>query len=193
MDKQTDRALSVPVSQRRLTKLVTYLSKVVDWVSSKGVYIGAAALVAMMFLTFFDVIGRLLGGISFINNIIPFFRPISGGLEISSYAMGILVSFGLVYMAFKKGHIRVDFILTYTSKKVTKWIDLFTYGISCGFYVLLTWQIWVNAIKVFHNQLSSPVLLIPTYPFIFILVICAASMVLVFLRDFLNSLDEVMK
>src|SRR5450759_4157581 len=114
MGNQTDRAIPMPVSQGRLTRFVSYLSKLVDWVSSYGVYIGAAALIAMMFLTFFDIIGRLLGSISFVHNLIHFFRPISGAMEISSYSMAILVSFGLAYMAFKKGHIRVDFILRYT-------------------------------------------------------------------------------
>lgn len=114
MDKQTDRALPMPISHNRLTKFVSYMSKFVDPVSSYGVYIGAAASAAMMFLTFLDVIGRLLGSISFVHNLIHFFRPISGAMEISSNSMAILVSFGLAYMAFKKGHIRVDFILRYT-------------------------------------------------------------------------------
>jgi TRAP-type C4-dicarboxylate transport system permease small subunit len=183
MEVQPNKAVKQPTPPNALAIVIKFLSRVVSPLSGVlGAVIASTAIAAMMFLTFFDVAGR------FVLN-----KPISGSLEVTEYLMGLLVSFGLGYCALKKGHIRVDLIMQYTSRKVNLWFDLFAYGISFLMYIFITWQIWQYGVSKYTSKMTSSVLLIPVYPFAFIMAIGAAFLVLVFLRDFLQSIEEVSK
>jgi TRAP-type C4-dicarboxylate transport system permease small subunit len=120
-------------------------------------------------------------------------KPINGSLELTEFAMGLMVAFALGYCALRKGHIRVDLLLQYTSRKTTLYINIFTYAVSAIFYIFLGWQTWLNAGSVKASQLTSSVILIPVYPFAFLVSIGAFLLVLVFIRDFLQSIEEVRK
>ena len=174
-------------------KFNSFFSKIVDPVCKWGGVIAAVGLAAMMLITTFDVIGRFLGGLEIIRAFTTFFKPIPGTLEMVNNFMVILVSFGLGYCALRKGHIRVDIVMMYVSKKANHWFDIYSYGICFIIYVLVTWQCLNNALTHLHNKLLSPILLFPVYPFVFILVIGSAIIALTFLRDFLKSIEEVMK
>jgi TRAP-type C4-dicarboxylate transport system permease small subunit len=192
MDANTGKDIR-PVPFSGLTKLVAYMSKVTNPLSKIGVGISATMLAAMMFLTFFDVAGGQLGKLSFINSHTGFFQPIIGGQEITEFLMLILICFGLAYCALHKGHIRVDLILQYTSKKVNLWFDILAYGVASIFFAVVTWQCWLSAWGNISDKSSSAILLVPLYPFAFLLVIGLALITLVFLRDFLKSIDEVIR
>jgi TRAP-type C4-dicarboxylate transport system permease small subunit len=180
-----------PATTDVLTKCVTYLSRVIDPLTRYGTTFASVMLAGMMFLTFFDVAGRGLGSFSFIQDNASFFKPIVGSNEVTEFLMVMLVSFALAYCAQKKGHIRVDLVLQYVSKRANIWFDIFTYAISFIFFVFITWQGWMSAMDSVTSRVSSSVLLIPNYPFIFIMVIGSAFLTIVFLRDFLESIREV--
>jgi TRAP-type transport system small permease protein len=164
-----------------LNRIVFYLSKIVDRLSGVfGVAVAGSMLTAMMLLTFVDVVGRKL-----IN------RPVQGSWELVEFMMALVVTFGLSYCALNKGHIRVDFLMQYTGRRVNLWLDLFAYLISTVFFALAAWRIWLHAIKIYNSHLTSPSLFIPVFPFIFILSVGAAMLALVFLRDFFKSIEEV--
>jgi TRAP-type C4-dicarboxylate transport system permease small subunit len=173
-------------------KFNSFFNKIVDPLCKGGSIIAAVGLAAMMLITTLDVLGRYLGGLEFIRSFTTFFRPIPGTVEMVNNFMVILVSFGLGYCAFRKGHIRVDIVLQYIGKKANHWFDVYAYGICFIIYILVTWQCFNNAITHFNNKMLSPILLFPVYPWIFILVIGAAIITLTFLRDFLKSIEEVM-
>jgi TRAP-type C4-dicarboxylate transport system permease small subunit len=183
MGVQSNSGVSHPVPHSGLAKFIDYLTKLVNpLIGVFGVAIACVMLAGMMFLTFFDVGGR------FILN-----KPINGSLEITEYLMVFLVSFGLGYCALKNGHIRVDLIMQYTSRKANLWFDVFAYGVSCIFYIFICWQAWLYALSKVASKMTSSVLLIPVYPFVFALSVGAAFLVLVLLRDFLKSVEEVSK
>jgi TRAP-type transport system small permease protein len=183
METQPNKVVAHPAPSGGLTKIVGYLTKIVNPLSGIiGLTIASVMLASMMFLTFFDVAGR------FILN-----KPIAGSLELTEYCMALLVSFGIGYTALRKGHIRVDLLLQYTSRKATLWFDIFAYGISCFFYVFIAWQTWLYAMAKVASKMTSSVLLIPIFPFAFAISVGAAFLVLVFLRDFLKSIEEVSK
>jgi TRAP-type C4-dicarboxylate transport system permease small subunit len=104
-----------------------------------------------------------------------------------------MVAFALAYCAKHKGHIRVDVIMQFVSARTNAWLDVFANGLSLIFYILIAWQTCLNALDVIQIQLTSSVLFIPVYPFIFILVIGALFLILVFLRDLLKSIEGVTK
>jgi TRAP-type transport system small permease protein len=173
---------------------ILVLSRIVEPLSGVfGAAIASAMLAAMMFLTFCDVVGSQVGRIHFISDHTGFFKPIIGSQEVTELMMVILVSFALAYCALHKGHIRVDILMQYTSNKVNHWFNIFAYGISSIFFAFIVWQAWLYAWDNISTHVVTAVLLIPVYPFNFLLVIGAATTVLIFLRDFLRSIEEVIK
>jgi TRAP-type C4-dicarboxylate transport system permease small subunit len=191
VDEQAKQVAAAPAGG--FARFISSLSKLIDPVARYGGVVGGFALAFMMFLTVFDVLGRAVGGISFIHNIASFIGPVPGSLEMTELLLGILVSFGLGYCALRKGHIRVDLVMQYTSRKQNLWFDIFTYGFSFLFYCGVAWQAWNNGFSIYANQLTTANLSIPVFPFPFVLVLGAAIIALVLLRDFLKSIEEVRK
>jgi len=181
MVAESEKNIARAARRTALGRVVNVLNKIVDPLSGKvGAAVAAVILFSMMLLTFLDVAGRGL-----LN------KPLSGTLEISEYMMGIIVAFAIGYTAFRKGHIRVDIIMQFVSRKARLWMDIFTYALSAVFYAIIAWQTWIYAFGVKSTKLTSAVLLIPGYPFVFLVSIGAAFVVLVFLRDFLDAIDKV--
>jgi len=194
MEENSGPGVVQPIPSSGFSKFVSYLSKVVDPISGKwGAAVAAIMLAAMMFLTFADVASANIGKWALISSHTSIFKPILGSQEITELMMVILASFAVAYCAIKKGHIRVDLILQYTSRKATLWFDIFTYGISFIFYILLAWQGWLNAVDNIDISAVTTILEIDVPPFNILLVIGCALAALVFLRDFLKSIEEVIK
>ena len=183
MEIEPNKVVSHAILPVALAKFNNYLSKLINpLIGIFGIAVAGVMLTSMMFLTFFDVAGR------YVLN-----KPIFGSLEVTEFLMALLVSFGLGYTALNKGHIRVDLIMQYTGRKTNLWFDIFAYGISCVFFMFVSWRVWLHALKVYASNLTSPALFIPVYPFIFLLSVGAGLVTLVFLRDFLKSVEEVNK
>ncbi len=191
MGSQTKAAAANAAPAGGFSKFIYYLSKVVDPLSKYGGWVGATSLAFMMFMTVIDILGRKIGDFSFLHNI--GIGPVPGSLEMTELGLGVLISCGLGYTASKKGHIRVDLLLTYTTKKQTSWFDLFTYLLSFLMYCGIAWQAWKIGISIYAGQLKTAVLGISIFPFPFVLVLGAAIVALVLLRDFLTSIEEVVK
>lgn len=165
-----------------LEKVVRVFNSFLTPTSKVFIVIAGAVVTAMMFLTFFDVALR------YVLN-----EPISGSLEITEYLMILLVIFSLGYTGMHKGHIRVDLILMYLPKRAVKIMDVFAYLISAIFYILICWRAVLNGMLVQKDQLTSAVLFIPVYPFAYIVIIGAGLLVLVFIKDTIDSIHEVIK
>ncbi len=192
MEGPTNQAVARAAPTGGYAKFIAALNRVIDPIAKYGGYIGSVALAFMMFLTVFDVLGRGFGSWAWVHDHLGV-GPIQGSMELTELALGVLVTFALGYCALRKGHIRVDLIMQYTSRKQNLVFDLFTYAISCLFYIGIAWQAVNNGIAIHENQLETASLAIPVYPFAFILVIGASIMALVLLRDFLATIEEVRK
>jgi TRAP-type C4-dicarboxylate transport system permease small subunit len=169
------------------SRFIAYISKFLDPVIKYGGLLAGFMLFGMMVLTFFDIAGAQIGKLTHIE----FFRPIVGGYEVSEFMMCILISFGLGYCALNKGHIRVDLLLQYTSKKVTHLFDIVAYALSFAFYVIVAWQGWLNAWDNLNSGGVSTILLVPLFPFNVALVLGAVFIALVFFRDLLRAIEGV--
>jgi TRAP-type C4-dicarboxylate transport system permease small subunit len=181
---QENRSQSIPVKEGShiLAKITSCLERIVTPLCKVSIVFSSIMAAMMMALTFIDVLGRY-----------AFNKPILGSFEITQMLMAVLVIFGLGYCALQKGHIRVDLILMYVSKKANSIIDVFTYGIAGIFYALITWRSWVSAVSNYHDQVTTSVLYIPIYPFVFLLVIGAGIITLVFIKDTVAGINEVVK
>jgi len=190
MEEKNNQAASLNIRTGWISKTVSILNKIVDPLGKAGLVIACFMLAAMMFLTFFDVAGSMIGKTP-ISDFTSFFKPILGSQEVTELIMVIMISFALGCMALKKGHIRVDLILQYTSRKANYWFDLFAYAISCVFYIFISWQAVALAFINMRDDMISSILAIPIFPFNILLGIGAAFVALIFLRDFLRSVEEV--
>jgi TRAP-type C4-dicarboxylate transport system permease small subunit len=117
--------------------------------------IGTSILALMMFLTALDV------GLRYAFN-----RPLAGAFELVEFMMAVLVPFCIVYCADQKGHVAVELIMDRFPKKVQQVAGIMTTFITLIFAVVIAWQNILYIFEVQASNLTSSVLLIPTYPFV---------------------------
>ena len=117
--------------------------------------IAATVLMSMMLLTALDVVLRYV-----------FNRPISGAFELVEYMMAILIPFSIVYCADQRGHVAVELILGRFPKKIQTIFDSATTLATMLFAILIAWQNVIYFRETYASQVTSAVLLIPTYPFV---------------------------
>jgi TRAP-type C4-dicarboxylate transport system permease small subunit len=192
MTAEAEKEINPDTRPSPLSRVIGILDFIVKPVSGKfGAVVACTALATMMFLTFFDVAGAQLGKIEFIRSRTDFFRPILGSQEMTELIMVTFVAFAISYCAFHKGHIRVDLLMQYTSRRTNLWFDVFTYAISCIFYIFIAWQAGMASWDNILDGRVTNVLQIPLFPFSIVLAAGAAILALVFFRDFLKSVEEV--
>src|SRR4030042_1118998 len=102
-----------------LNKVIRSLNRIVNPLVRITSSVAADILRAMMFLAAMDVLLRYI-----------FNRPISGGMEMTEYMMVILVSLGLAYCGFVKGHVSVEVLTSRFSPKVQAILNSITYFLS---------------------------------------------------------------
>jgi len=161
-------------------RVMNGLIKVVDFLSRISVFVGGTMLMGMMLLTAIDVFLRYFFG-----------TPIQGSMEITQFMMCLLVTFGIVYCAVRKGHIRVELVLIHLPRRANRVLNMIAYSSSAIFFILISWQTFLHAKT--STKLTSPVLFIPVYPFVYAVSIGMALLALVFIRSMVESIHEVMK
>ena len=107
--------------------------KVLDKTSNVLKVISAISLASMMFLTFFDVVGRKFG------------NPIFGSIEIVSFLAIITIATALPYTHKIDGHIGVEILVRLFPEKVQIVISTITQFIGLIFFSLATWQMLLYA------------------------------------------------
>lgn len=141
--------------------------------------IAATVLMAMMLLTAFDVVLRYI-----------FNRPISGAFELVEYMMAILIPFSIVYCADQRSHVAVELIIGRFPKKIQTLFDSVTTFVTMLFAILIAWQNVIYFKETYTSQVTSAVLLIPTYPFVAPVAIgigTFALIMLIYLSDFVSE------
>jgi TRAP-type C4-dicarboxylate transport system permease small subunit len=119
--------------------------------------IGVIILLAMMMMTVTDVIMRY------------FFRqPIIGSMEISVTLMVCIVFLGIGWCALNDGHISVDIITGKLSKRSRALLNGFDNIVTLVLALLITWRSFMEAVSVKDMEVTSPILGIPRYPFVFV-------------------------
>ena len=162
-------------SARSLEGFATPLSRISDSV-------GRGILVMMVLLITIDVILRY-----FLN------RPIKGSYELVEFMLALLVFLGLAYVQTKKGHVSVTLFTGRLSpgqmsvvKSATDLLCLITFS-------LISWRCMVQAETLRTSGTSSDVLSIPNFPFMWMVVFGSLLLSLIFLIDFIRSLDNIIK
>ncbi len=144
--------------------------------------IGVTALIAMMFLTAFDVVMRYI-----------FNQPVRGALEVVEYLMAVFVSFSIAWCADQKGHVAVDLVMGRFPLRVQAFFNLITTIVTMLFVSLITWQNILFIKDVYASKLTSAVLRIPVYPFSVTIALGFGLFSLILLIHTFELLSEVRK
>ena len=143
---------------------------------------GVGVLALLMLLTASDVTLRYV-----------FNRPIVGSYDLTEYMMAIVVSFGLAYCAFFKGHVSVDIIVSHFPQRVQAVIDSITGLLAVTLFSVITWQSFVYMQLMFDSGLKSSVLLVPKFPFVGLVCLGSAFITIVLLANFLEFLSQAVR
>jgi TRAP-type C4-dicarboxylate transport system permease small subunit len=165
-----------------LSKVYDIITIVANNAGRIAFYVSATFLFLMMVLTGLDVTGRYF-----------FNAPVQGSFEITTLFMSIIVALGLSYCALEKAHVRVDIITMNLSQKVQTILDCITNFFSFALCALITWQIIPRAVNMIDANITTLVLRIPVFPFVFIVCLGMAVLSIVFLKDLIEDIYKVTK
>jgi len=143
--------------------------------------LGAGVLALMMFLTVADVSLRYL-----------FNKPILGSYEMTEYMMAMLVAFTIAYCAVNRGHVNVDLVITRIPERARATLSIFTDLICIIFFSLITRKSFGQAVILQGAGSVSPALLIPVFPFVYIISIGFGLLSLVFILQLFESISKVL-
>lgn len=151
------------------------VSKKIKNLSTLLGYLGAIALFIMMMLTTVDVIGRYL-----------FNTPITGAFEVTEFLVLILIFSFLCNAQSHKDHVSVDLLFQRFPKKIRHITNIFNHIACLGLTILIVWMSFMKALELKEFGEASPNLVIPTYPFVFFLVVGCSVLGLEYLRDIIE-------
>lgn len=151
----------------------------ISWVANSA---GAGVLVVMMFLIVIDVLLRY-----FLN------RPLKGVFELIEFMVAIVVCLGMAYTGVQKGHVAVELVVSRFSPRVQALIDSFNYLVSTMLFLLISWKSVVHAKVLWVSGLTSAILYVPVYPFVFVLALCSGLLGLVFLLHLIDSISRMIR
>lgn len=133
------------------------VEKSIQWIIEASSIVGVAILLAMMMMTVADVVMRYF-----------FHRPIIGSMEISIILMVCVVFLCMAWCALNDGHISVDIITGRLSKKSRAILNSFDNILTFALALLIAWRSLLEAMSVKEMEVTSPLLGIPRYPFVFV-------------------------
>ena len=165
-----------------LDKAAKFIGRISDPAAKITNYAGAVVLASMMLLTGSDVTLRYV-----------FNKPIPGSYEVTEFLMSIVVALGLAYCAMEKGHVRVDLVISRLSDRTQAVMNFIASLVFLIMFILITWQSVYRAQAMIQANLTSHVLYIPSFPFVFVLTFGSAILCFVLLRDTLDYLFQVVK
>jgi len=157
----------------RLKKITELVNRNLNWVAGTG-------LVAMLVLTFADVIAVKV-----------FKAPIPGAIEMVSFLSVVVIAFAIGYTQQLKGHIQVEFFVSRLPVRLRSVIGILISIAGIVLFALLAWRSFEYARVL---QLSGEVSMtqrIPFYPFVYAIAFCCIPVcmqLIVELLDFCNRL-----
>ena len=156
--------------------------RIVFWLSRKFNWVAAAGVLALMALTFSDVVLRYFLG-----------WPVRGTYEVSGLIGLVMISFALGQTQVRRSHISVDLLPLLLPRRAQAVLSSTVYLASLCLSLLFSWRSAVYAHSLYLVGETSQTEKIPFAPFGYTIAAGFAVLCLVFLVDFLNSLSEALK
>jgi TRAP-type C4-dicarboxylate transport system permease small subunit len=147
-------------------------------------FASALALMIIMMVSVIDVGGRYL-----------FIRPLPGAKELVSMLLIISTAWAFGYTQLLNAHIRIELLTSRLPRRGRAMADVFGYLLGAIAAALITWQGALRTWEYIHRTRGhiTEILNIPNWPFMLILVIGFASFCMIFVRDVIIAIREVIK
>ncbi len=152
--------------------------KAINFLSRVASYIAMVTVGMIMMLTVTDVFMRYI-----------FARPITGSTEMTEFMMVFLIM-SIVPTAVANGHIRVDILMERLTPKGQALFDAITIFVGSWLVVILGWRAFMACLFMIRNDVRSPTLDVPIYPFY---VIMAMGFILLFFSMIVICLQKVIE
>ena len=120
----------------------------------------SAILMAMMLLTFTDVVARYV-----------FRRPVRGAFEVTELMLLVLIFAGLPLVSFTDEHAVMDFIDRVLGGQVLQGLQRLVQAVNAAFMFLLAWLTWLKADRIWAYRDSTDVLRIVYGPFVYFMAV----------------------
>lgn len=163
-----------------MTKKANIIVHVTRRIVTIAAYCAGVILVALMLLTTADVGGRYF-----------FNTPITGVFDVTHFAVLVMVFLGLGYCGFDNGHVAIDVLYDQLNPKVAGLLNRFVNLVGCIFFAIIAWQAAVQSVDVKEFKEASQLVLIPFYPFYYVLAFGAALFALVMALRIFIPIEEV--
>lgn len=139
-------------------------------------------LFALLILGTSDVLGRYF-----------FNRPITGTREISSILVVGIVVFGWAYVQSKKGHVKIDFVVSRFPSRAQVITELVVSFISLAVFGTIVWQSAVIAMRHWEMGYLVSVIQIPIAPFQLLVTLGALTLCLEYIYEIISLSHKISK
>lgn len=115
-------------------------------------WIAGVALVCLMLLTVFDVVGR------------AFDRPITGVYDLTVLLGAVVIGFAIPMSTQKRMHVYIEFFIDAVPLKWKKVMQTVTYCLGIFLFLLLSWNLIKYGFTLYQRGEVSSTIYIPLYP-----------------------------
>lgn len=129
------------------------------WERRVEAILGAAAsglLMAMMLLTFVDVVARYV-----------FNRPLAGAFEVTELLLLVLIFAGLPLVSYADEHVTMDLVDRLVGPAARARLERGVHVLSAALMAGLAWLVWLKAERIWAYRDATDVLRIVYGPFVF--------------------------
>jgi TRAP-type C4-dicarboxylate transport system permease small subunit len=123
----------------------------------------SAILLAMMLLTFVDVVARYL-----------FNRPVAGAFEVTELMLVVLIFAGLPLVSYADEHVTMDFIDRLVGAGTRARLERGVHVVTAAVLALLAWLVWLKADRIWGYRDATDVLRILYGPFVYFMAVMIA-------------------
>jgi TRAP-type C4-dicarboxylate transport system permease small subunit len=123
----------------------------------------SAILMAMMLLTFVDVVGRYV-----------FNRPVRGGFELTELGLLVLIFAGLPLVSHAGEHVTMDFIDRLVAPRVRAALERVVDAACAAIFLFAAWLAWLKADRIWEYRDATDVLRIVYGPFVYFMAVMIA-------------------
>ena len=120
----------------------------------------SAILLALMLLTFVDVVARY-----------GFNRPVRGAFEITELMLVVLIFAGLPLVSYADEHALMDFIDRLLGARAQRLLERAVQATCAAIMFLLAWLIWLKADRIWAYRDATDVLRIAYGPFVYFMAV----------------------
>lgn len=115
-----------------------------------------------------------------------FNRPFSGSVEVTEFAMSLIIFLALPYTGWLGAHISVDLFEKYLDRPSLRYLPAILSFIGAALFALIAWRVMLETMATLNQ--TSNMLRMPHYPFRFAVAICSLVFAIVYLLQGLQAL-----